>query len=59
MTLFIIFEILIRCFNLTNDVPSEELIEDGLQSFIPFQKGIYNDNKWMVNEYGFLGQILK
>ena len=38
MTLFIIFEILIRCFNLTNDVPSRRIDEDGLQSFIPFQK---------------------
>ena len=58
-TLFLIFEILIRIFKLTNDVPSRRIDDVGLQSFIPLQKGIYENNRWEVNEYGFLGQSPK
>lgn len=57
--LFFLFELLIRSLNLTNDVPSRTIDNNGLQSFIPNQKGVYNNNEWTVNNQGFLGQELK
>lgn len=57
--LFFLFELLIRSLNLTNDVPSRTIDNNGLQSFIPNQKGVYNNNEWIVNNQGFLGQELK
>lgn len=57
--LFLVFELLIRSLNLTNDVPSRTIDNNGLQSFIPNQKGVYNNKEWTVNNQGFLGQELK
>ncbi|MDG2397253.1 MAG: hypothetical protein P8M03_06330 [Flavobacteriaceae bacterium] len=48
-------EIIIRSFNLTNDIPHRKIDKIGLQNYIVGQKGVFNKNKWKVNENGFLG----
>lgn len=50
----IFFEIMLRVFQLTNDVPRRK-IENNLQTYKPNQEGYYKGAKWMVNDFGFLG----
>ena len=50
----IFFEVLLRVFHLTNDVPRRK-IENNLQSYKINQEGYYKGAKWKVNNFGFLG----
>ena len=50
----IFFEIILRVFHLTNDVPRRK-IENNLQTYKLNQEGYYKGAKWKVNDYGFLG----
>lgn len=50
----IFFEIILRVFHLTNDVPRRK-IENNLQTYKLNQEGYYKGAKWKVNNFGFLG----
>ncbi len=51
----ILFELTVRLFDLTNDVPQRNLLEKRYQVYKKNQKGIYKNAKWEVNDFGFLG----
>jgi hypothetical protein len=55
IVVLILFEIVVRLFTLTNDVPQRDLDENGLQVFQKNQEGKSNGHKWRVNSSGFLG----
>ena len=55
--LFIIFETSLRVLKITNDVPRRKIDPKGLQTFKNGQSGLYNKNRWVVNDYGFLGSM--
>ena len=50
-----LFESTVRLFNLTNDVPQRNLLDNRYQVYKKNQKGIYKNTKWEVNDFGFLG----
>ena len=52
---FLFFEFALRAFNLTNDVPKRNLLQNRYQVYRKSQEGIYKNAKWVVNDYGFLG----
>ena len=52
---FLFFELIVRIFDLTNDVPKRNLIQEKYQVYKKNQLGIYKDAEWKVNEFGFLG----
>jgi len=62
-TLFVLFtiisgELIVRVFKLTSDIPHREIDEiTGIQRYKKNQSGYYinNNEKWKVNEYGWLG----
>ena len=51
----ILFELTVRLFNLTNDIPQRNLIDDRFQIYKKNQKGVFKNAKWEVNDFGFLG----
>ena len=51
----LLFESTVRLFNLTNDVPQRNLLDNRYQVYKKNQKGIYKNTKWEVNDFGFLG----
>jgi len=55
ITTLLLFELTVRLFNLTNDVPQRNLLDNRYQVYKKNQKGIYNNAKWEVNDFGFLG----
>ena len=57
IVIFILFEIVIRVFHLTPDIPQREIV-DGVQKYKPHQSGYFNANsteKWKINEFGWPG----
>ena len=53
----LVFEVLIRFFHLTPDIPQREIV-DGIQKYIPYQSGYFNKQsteKWEINEFGWPG----
>ena len=52
---FILFELTVRIFNLTNDVPQRNLIDGQYQLYKNNQEGVYKNARWKVNDFGFLG----
>ena len=52
---FIFIEIIVRIFNLTNDIPQRKIDINGLQTYVENQNGYFNGNQWKVNKYGFIG----
>tara|TARA_B100001059_G_C17690923_1_gene504889 strand:+ start:104 stop:1006 length:903 start_codon:yes stop_codon:yes gene_type:complete len=52
---FILFELTVRIFNLTNDVPQRNLIDGQYQLYKNNQEGVYKNARWKVNAFGFLG----
>lgn len=52
---FIFIELIIRSFNLTNDIPQRKIDINGLQTYVENQNGYFDGNQWKVNKYGFIG----
>lgn len=54
---YLVGEVIVRTQKLTSDIPQRYVDANGIQMYIPYQKGYYidMDDPWEVNKYGWLG----
>lgn len=58
---FLVVEVYIRVNHLTNDIPRRQIDKDGIQKYIPFQKGKWSKGAhgWSINKEGWPGILPK
>ncbi len=57
----IVGELIVRLFSLSSDVPQRVITKDGIQKYLPNQKGSFGKgtHDWQINERGWAGELPK